>query len=471
MNTAAKFPTNTSMSNLSVSVAADPITAALDDAVEKLHAVVSPGEPGQEIVARMASLLQLVNGILAVDGRRDAVVEIVEVLAEHCDQCTVRAGIGKSKLTQLYDYRLGWLGAESSLHEDMSEQWDLLTADHQQWPTDRAACLRSDGTLRFVLPTADASGRLEIWVEGDPETIQPDTLAWLETGLETVGLAFWSRPVRSLPTIAVRAIRRGKLSITLTGLALLVLAVWPVHYRVSATSVVETTQQRIISAPFEATLLESKVRPGDAVSAGEVLFTLDGRPLRLERESIQAEIQQAEKEHNVALATGRIAEAQQAALRKQRLNRQDDLLADRLSKLEVVSPIDGVIVNGDLQRFEGSSLDRGQTLIEVAPMNQMVLEIEIPEHEVGFVEAGASSKVKLSAIGGQSMEVILESVYPRSELRNDQNVFIARAELDNTDRTLRPGMRGEATVYGPLRPWIWSWGRGAFEKALWWMGY
>ncbi|MFK8115285.1 MAG: efflux RND transporter periplasmic adaptor subunit [Rubripirellula sp.] len=462
-------------SGLSVSLAAtranaaDSVESALDDAVEKLNSVIKPNVTKPAPVDAAAVTLELMNRILQAPSRRDAVAEMVDFLATLCPDCSVRCGMGKSNLNLLYDHRLGWLGSESSLHQDMSGLWG--EDDEGVWPSDHAVCARGETSIRFSLPNSIATSRCEIRIEGGADEIRLIDLRWLQTAMETVGNGIWSRPARSMPSIAVSVIRRGKLSLSMAGIVLCVLALWPVHYRVASTAKVETTHQRIVSAPFEATLLKSNVRPGDQVAAGDVLFTLDGRPLRLEREGVDAEIQQAAKEHNVALATGRIADAQQASLRKKQLTRRHDLISDRLGRLEVASPIAGVIVNGDLERFEGSTLDQGQTLIEVAPMDKMILEVEIPECEIGYVSAGATTRVKIDAIGGRSMELPLQSVFPRSELRDDRNVFIARTELDNTDQKLRPGMRGEAITYGPIRPWIWSWGRTAFERVLWWIGY
>ncbi len=227
----------------------------------------------------------------------------------------------------------------------------------------------------------------------------------------------------------------------------------------------------MVATPFEATLLHANVKPGDTVKAGDILVQLDGRPLRLEREAIEAEIQQISKEHDVALATRRIADAQQTALKRQQLSRQYELLSQRLGQLEVISPIDGVVVSGDLERFVGSPLERGQTLIEVAPMDKLIIEVEIPEYEIGYVSKGAETRIKIDAIGGKSIRLPLEEVYPSAELRDDRNVFIGRIKIDNADQKLKPGMRGDATTYGPLRPWVWSWVRGGIERTLWWIGY
>jgi len=193
--------------------------------------------------------------------------------------------------------------------------------------------------------------------------------------------------------------------------------------------------------------------------------------LRLERESIAAELQQMAKEQDSALASGRIADAQQSGLRKEHLQKRYELLTDRLQRLEVISPIDGMVVSGDLERYVGAMVERGQTLIEVAPMDQMVIEIEIPEYEIGFLKEGAEARIKIDAIGGRSINETIDHLYPSAEMRDERNVFIGRIKLDNANQQLRPGMRGDAVAYGPLRPWIWSWVRGGCERVLWWIGY
>jgi multidrug resistance efflux pump len=234
---------------------------------------------------------------------------------------------------------------------------------------------------------------------------------------------------------------------------------------------VDTLAQRIIAAPFEATLEQASVRPGDQVEDGELLLTLDGRPLRLELEAVEAEIQQISKEHNAALANNRIAEAQQLTLKQKRLDRNRDLLVGRLANLEVTSPIDGVVISGDLEKYTGAPLERGQTLLEIAPLATVRVELEIPDYEIGYVKRGAMASVKLDAISGRSLELQVEDIYPSAELRNDENVFIALVNVENQDGALRPGMLGKAIAYGPVRPRVWSWVRPVLEHGLWWMGY
>ena len=81
------------------------------------------------------------------------------------------------------------------------------------------------------------------------------------------------------------------------------------------------------------------------------------------------------------------------------------------------------------------------------------------------------ARIRLTATNGDPIEQPIDGVYPSAELRDDQNVFVAQINVDNSDGTLRPGMRGDAIAYGPIRPWLWSLVRSGWEKSLWWIGY
>ena len=476
-------PARSEASPLRVSLAGQQssITAALDDAVAKLNAVTgyeppsNPEQTGDGQTARTGPpqdatpLFQLIENMSAAASRRDAVTQMVELLTSQCGDCHVRCGLGRARLTHLFDSRLGWLGPESSLHQQASEQWESPWQRADDPDKDIASCVRRGSTIELYFPQPNGSGRCLVSIEGD--RIDSRVFQWLQPAVKTIGSVLWSRPTHSLPSIVIRMARRTSIMLAVGAVVVLLLGLWPVHYRVACTARVETTQQRMVATPFEATLLHANVKPGDVVKRGDILVELDGRPLRLEREAIEAEIQQVSKEHDVALATRRIAEAQQAALKKQQLSRQYELISQRLGQLEVASPIDGVVISGDLERFVGSPLERGQTLIEVAPMDKLIIEVEIPEHEIGYVSKGADTRIKIDAIGGESIRLPLEELYPSAELRDDRNVFIGRIRIDNADQKLKPGMRGEGTTYGPLRPWVWSWVRGGIERTLWWVGY
>ncbi|TWU41009.1 efflux RND transporter periplasmic adaptor subunit [Novipirellula artificiosorum] len=411
---------------------------------------------------QLAKLFEVIRAVAVAETRTDAVQTLTQEISRRFPDSTVRCGLGDSKLRRLYDQRLGWLAPESGPREQAAKQWPDL-ADRP------AGVFRKDSAIVLCLPQGDSSQQCVVWVH--PVAAKDVFSQWLQTVAGTVAMVFWSRPNRVAPK-AIRNLTRRTLAVAgVVVLAFSLLAFWPVHYRVACLARVQPLEQRLVAAPFEAVLLSAVVKPGQTVRVGEVLASLDGRPLRLEREAIESEIQQVCKEHDTALATGRIADAQQAKLRERQLSRTFELISDRLNRLDVVSPIDGVVISGELKQYVGAPLELGQTLFEISPMQKVAIEVEIPAHEIGYVKTHAATRVRFAAIGGPSMQLELDDLYPSAEIRDDENVFIGRIEVDNEDGKLRPGMQGDATTFGPVRPWIWSWVRGKVERVLWWIGY
>lgn len=463
------------------------VESALDVALQRLTELsgqASPGGHDQGQGERTVNfLVKVIDAISGADCRTAAAEKLVAVLASEAPDVAIRCAIGSHNLKRFYDHKLGWLGNESELFTQAADQWsehdrppqhiDIIEPDSdpntEQREAPVARVLRAGGKIELHLPQPSGGGRFVVWIGQTDPSLQMSRVLTPLVG--TIASVFWNRPARSWPAAFAGLGRRSKIVATAALVICAVAAIWPTHYRVACQARVDTISQRLISAPFEASLLATNVRPGDSVQEGDVLVELDGRPLRLERESLLAELQQASKEHDVALATRRIADAQQSKLKCVQFERKLELIDDRLNRLEVVSPISGVVVSGDLERYVGSSLQLGQTLMEVAPLDSMVIEVEVPEHEIGFVRDDSDARVRVAAIGGRSIRMRLDELFPAAEIRDDKNVFIGQIKVDNRDLQLKPGMRGEATVYGPLRPWIWSWVRSGVERGLWWIGY
>ena len=111
------------------------------------------------------------------------------------------------------------------------------------------------------------------------------------------------------------------------------------------------------------------------------------------------------------MAEGKLASAQIDSLEMQRLDLKRTLLADRTEHLDIKSPIDGIVVSSDLQRCEGVPVTIGQVLYEVAPLEQMVAEVAIPDEEVSHVRAAMPVKICLDSQPG-AFRGQLEKIHP-----------------------------------------------------------
>jgi multidrug efflux pump subunit AcrA (membrane-fusion protein) len=148
----------------------------------------------------------------------------------------------------------------------------------------------------------------------------------------------------------------------------------------------------------------------------------------------------------------------------ERIELRTRLLEDRIRHLEIRSPIDGVVVDGDLEKAEGAPLAMGQSLFEIAPLGEMVVEVAVPEEEIQYVTAGQDVALRLDAYAGLKWSATISKIHPRSEMRDDRNVFIAEFILEDSRGVLRPGMEGRAKITGPRRPLAWNLFHRPYEK-------
>ncbi|MEM9827758.1 MAG: HlyD family efflux transporter periplasmic adaptor subunit [Planctomycetota bacterium] len=449
---------------------------------------------------RLDRLKSLGLEIARAETRREAWKACVNRLSEAIGGLAMQLVVLDGRRIDVLDSRWGWLALGNELREcalrdartrlddsakvgggptSIGELVDRV-GTHLRW-----RWLDSQGELQaIVLIRVAEAGDADVAAGGDiddsgcDDPAMPDVarrlspwiphVAWL---IELIRQrprhrSFWGALQSALPLG-----RRPGLTIGCAASIMLAMALIPVPYRVSCNATIQPYRPRVVASPFEATLLKTHVRPGQVVAAGDLLLQLDGRPLKMELAEIEAKIDQRKKDYTVALATRKVAEAQAASLEQKRLSLRRDLLRGRLQKLDLRSPRDGVVLGSDLDRFVGSPLTTGQSLMEIAMTRQVVVDVEIPAFERRMISRQAPVRIRMDAAGGRSIWTTLQSIEPSTQVREDENVFLARAEIANDGGRFRPGMKGDATVQGPYRPWVWSSLRPAWERALWWVGY
>ncbi len=247
---------------------------------------------------------------------------------------------------------------------------------------------------------------------------------------------------------------RGRL-LALLAVALGVLLAVPVPVRVACECVLQPVTRRFVVAPYDGVLERCLVAPGDVIARGTTLARMDQREIRWELAQVDADRARAEKERDAARAAHRTSAAQLAELEMQRLAVQQRRLQHRLDNLAVRSPIDGVVVAGDLEKAEGAPLTIGQSLFEVAPLDRMLCELSVPEEDIGQIAPGMAVRVSLDARPGAAIRGEIERIHPRAEVRGNTSVFVAEVGLDNPDGQLRPGMNGTAHVLAGRRSVAW----------------
>ena len=147
------------------------------------------------------------------------------------------------------------------------------------------------------------------------------------------------------------------------------------------------------------------------------------------------------------------------------------LLQDRLHNLEIKSPIDGIVIGGDPKKSEGARLSMGHTILNVGPLEDMIVELEVRDEDIPHVAAGQPVKFRLAAHPHTNFEGTIDRVHPRSEKRESENVFIAEVRIPNDDRLLRPGMEGRAKVDAGRHMLAWNLFHRAWGSLLFRFGW
>ena len=133
----------------------------------------------------------------------------------------------------------------------------------------------------------------------------------------------------------------------------------PVPYDVGVQCELQPDVRRFVAAPHAGEFQKSLVKPGDIVAKGQVLARMEGREVRWELAGVVAEQEHARKSRDVNMAAGKTAAAQIDQLEIQRQEVKRQLLERRLANLEIKSPVDGIVVAGDLRAIRRRAGQRG----------------------------------------------------------------------------------------------------------------
>ena len=236
------------------------------------------------------------------------------------------------------------------------------------------------------------------------------------------------------------------------------------HY-VHAKCELQPETRRIVAAPFDGILFKVYCKPGDVVTRGKLLAEMDGKELRWDLETLKANRAKKLKEIEIALAQEKILEYEMISLEEKKLSLQIRLIEHRLSRLEIRSPIDGIIITGDLKKSHGVPLTIGQGLFEVAPLKQMLAEIAVEARDISYVHEDLAAQLQFESEPGHYLPVKIRSLKPNSEIRDATNVFIWEAIIDNPEGKLRPGLEGVVRIQSGAKPLWWI----LFHRPIEWL--
>jgi multidrug resistance efflux pump len=283
----------------------------------------------------------------------------------------------------------------------------------------------------------------------------------------------------------------------LVALALIAIVVFFVfatgQYRVTADATLEGAVQRVMVAPINGYVAAAEVRAGDVVHEGDTLFTVDDRDLRLEFLKWSSQKEQVKRKYRDALAQHERSEVNVLKAQLDQAEAQLELLGEQISRTQVTAPFDGVIVSGDLSQRLGAPVERGEVLMELAPLEAYRVILQVDERDVTEVNVGQKGHLILSALPQDQLPFVVEKITPVSAPGDGKNSFRVEARLsgvpglvstglegvagrvripgqsEGAATVLRPGMEGTGKIDVDERRLIWIWTHRLIDWARLWV--
>jgi multidrug efflux pump subunit AcrA (membrane-fusion protein) len=215
---------------------------------------------------------------------------------------------------------------------------------------------------------------------------------------------------------------------------------WP--YKVVADGRLMPVVQRDVFAPWDGEVTQLAVRGGEAVEKGDLLAVLRNDDLQTERVRVSEELEAKRKTvvalaGQIASAVARNAEQERVQLEGERLaaeaevvglEKQLEILEERVARLKVTSPITGVVATFQLdQLLQNRPVQRGEVLMEVMDdKSTWHLEVDVEDRRMGHILRAVRREEKV----GLPVEFVL-ATDPETRYEGTLKKIESRAETDS----------------------------------------
>jgi HlyD family secretion protein len=208
-----------------------------------------------------------------------------------------------------------------------------------------------------------------------------------------------------------------------------------------------------VSSQASGRIVATRVKSGDRVSKGAVLFKLDSSMADMQVQQAQAGQRAAE----ATLRYDRDQDKSSAQIAQDEAQVDQAVTTVKMAKLQqgyttVTAPISGVAL--DVPATTGEMASPGQTLAVLGDVSHLTVSIYVPENQIGAVKVGQSGKLTTDS-SDKEFSCRVTSVASQAEFTpasietKDQRVkLVYQVQLDVTDSsgTLKPGMPVDVTL-------------------------
>jgi RND family efflux transporter MFP subunit len=223
---------------------------------------------------------------------------------------------------------------------------------------------------------------------------------------------------------------------------------------------IKASDTSALSFPVAGTVATVAVKNGESVTEGQVLATLDPKPMQLDVQAAQSQLTSARADRDEkktmldrqrtlfdkgwvaraaldqAVATFEVAEGDLNLARSRLGSAERDLANTRLT-----APFDGVIASRDVEPFE--EVSAGQQVFLINSKGALEVDVSVPDSVISRISVGAPVTTEVSTVAGCGCAGRITEIGTTS---GSANVVQVTAALLDSRPELLPGMSAEVSM-------------------------
>lgn len=164
------------------------------------------------------------------------------------------------------------------------------------------------------------------------------------------------------------------------------------------------------------------------------------------RDIKRKEMEQANSELKILQAGSRKETIRAVESQVKKLEEKLNILERETEFLKIRSPIEGVVATPYLRNRIGDYLDKGDVFCEIVSEGTVIVEMPVPEKEIGDVELGYPITVKVRGYPKRWYEARVINIAPIAAGNGSVQNVIVQGKLENRDGSLKAGMTGVGKI-------------------------
>ncbi|MEM6821758.1 MAG: HlyD family efflux transporter periplasmic adaptor subunit [Verrucomicrobiota bacterium] len=238
-----------------------------------------------------------------------------------------------------------------------------------------------------------------------------------------------------------------KLGSILACIILMFLCFFPWPYRINGDFILKTNALINLPAPFDGFIQKVNVIPGESVLKDSELVRLDTRELILEQSAIRANMQRFRSEAQLAMGQSSVGDMHVATAKAAEMEAELKQVQHKLNRSRIISPFDGVVVEGALREQIGAPVTKGDVMMKVTRLEDLYVQAMISEKDIQEINNQATGTVAFASRPEIKFPIVVELIEPAAFPKDKENVFYVRCRIDAKPADWwRPGMSGIVKV-------------------------